>query len=125
VALVGVELSVDERAEYVATEQQLVSARHHLRQLRGMPLEPFGDFLAAVAHLAERDAGPNGRAAREYLDAFSKRREIVAQSSASTSCWATSPARSAKRTGRWCSPKPWPCCETTQSTGSIHSCQST
>ena len=46
-----------------------------------MPLEPFGDFLAAVAHLAERDAGADGRAAREYLDAFSKRREIVAQSS--------------------------------------------
>ena len=81
VALVGVELSVDERAEYITTERQLVSARHHLRQVPGMPLEPFGDFLAAVAHLAERDAGPNGRAAREYLDAFSKRREIVAQSS--------------------------------------------
>jgi superfamily II DNA or RNA helicase len=81
VALVGVELSVDERAEYTATEQQLVSARQHLRQVRGMPLEPFGDFLAAVAHLAERDAGADGRAARGYLDAFSKRREIVARSS--------------------------------------------
>ena len=45
-----------------------------------MPLEPFGDFLAAVAYLAERDAGDDGRAAREYLDAFSKRRQIVAQS---------------------------------------------
>jgi hypothetical protein len=46
-----------------------------------MPLEPFGDFLAAVAHLAERDGGADGRAARGYLDAFSKRREIVARSS--------------------------------------------
>jgi hypothetical protein len=46
-----------------------------------MPLEPFGDFLAAVAHLAERDAGADGRAARDYLDSFSKRREIVAQTS--------------------------------------------
>src|SRR3954469_7739932 len=81
VALVGVELTMDERAEYVATEQQLVNARHHLRQVPGMPIEPFGDFIAAVAHLAERDAGADGRAAREYLDAFSKRREIVAQSS--------------------------------------------
>ena len=81
VAFVGVELSVDERAEYTATEHRLVSARHHLRLVHGMPLEPFGDFLAAVAHLAERDAGADGRAAREYLDAFSKRREIVAQSS--------------------------------------------
>jgi RNA polymerase primary sigma factor len=81
VAFVGVELSVDERAEYTATEQRLVTARHHLRLVRGMPLEPFGDFLAAVAHLAERDAGADGRAARDYLDAFSKRRQIVAQTS--------------------------------------------
>jgi RNA polymerase primary sigma factor len=81
VAFVGVDLSLDERAEYTATEQQLVGARNHLRALPGVPVEPFGDFLAAVAHLAERDAGADGRAARQYLDAFSKRREIVAQSS--------------------------------------------
>ncbi len=81
VAFVGVALSVEERAEYVATEQQLVNARQHLRGVRGMPVEPFGDFLAAVAHLADRDTGPDGRAARDYLAAFSKRRDIVAQSS--------------------------------------------
>ena len=79
VAFVGVPLSAEERAEYVAIEQRLVSARQHLRAVRDMPLEPFGDFLAAVAHLAERDAGADGRAARDYLDAFSKRRQIVAQ----------------------------------------------
>jgi RNA polymerase primary sigma factor len=82
VAFVGVSLSVDERAEYAAVEQRLVSARHHLRVVRDMPLEPFGDFLAAVSYLAERDAGADGRAARDYLDAFSKRRQIVAQTSA-------------------------------------------
>jgi RNA polymerase primary sigma factor len=81
VAFVGVELSKDERAEYLETEHKLVNARSHLRSVSGMPLENFGDFLAAVAHLAERDAGADGRAAREYLDAFSKRRQIVAQSS--------------------------------------------
>ena len=79
VAFVGVALSVDERAEYAAIEQRLVSARQHLRSVRDMPIEPFGDFLAAVAHLAERDSGADGRAARDYLDAFSKRRQIVAQ----------------------------------------------
>jgi RNA polymerase primary sigma factor len=79
VAFVGVALSDDERAEYVAIEQRLVDARQHLRSVKDMPFDPFGDFLAAVAHLAERDAGPDGRAAREYLDAFSKRRQIVAQ----------------------------------------------
>jgi superfamily II DNA or RNA helicase len=81
VAFVGVELSIEERTEYRATEQQLVGARTHLRRVGGMPLEPFGDFLAAVSHLAERDAGADGRAARQYLDAFSKRRDIVAQTS--------------------------------------------
>jgi superfamily II DNA or RNA helicase len=80
VAFVGVPLSVEERAEYVSVEHRLVQARQHLRGVRDMPLEPFGDFLAAVAHLAERDAGADGRAARDYLDAFSKRRQIVAQS---------------------------------------------
>jgi superfamily II DNA or RNA helicase len=79
VAFVGVPLTVDEREEYIAVEQRLVGARHHLRLVRDMPLEPFGDFLAAVAHLAERDAGADGRAARDYLDAFTKRRQIVAQ----------------------------------------------
>ena len=79
VAFVGVPLSDDERAEYAAVEQRLVSARQHLRAVRDMPLEPFGDFLAAVAHLAERDSGADGRAARDYLDAFSTRRQIVAQ----------------------------------------------
>ena len=80
VAFVGVPLSDGERAEYVAVEHRLVQARQHLRGVRGMPLEPFGEFLAAVAHLAERDGGADGRAARDYLDAFSKRRQIVAQS---------------------------------------------
>jgi RNA polymerase primary sigma factor len=80
VAFVGVPLSDIERAEYVEIEQRLVSARTHLRQIRDMPLDPFGDFLAAVAYLAERDAGADGRAARDYLDAFAKRRQIVAQS---------------------------------------------
>lgn len=79
VAFVGVALTVDERAEYAAIEQRLVNARQHLRLVRDMPLDPFGDFLAAVAHLAERDTGADGRAARDYLDAFSKRRQIVAQ----------------------------------------------
>src|SRR6478752_1336778 len=80
VAFVGVPLSDDERAEYVAVEHRLVNARQHLRGVRDMPLEPFGDFLAAVAHLAEGDAGADGRAARDYLDAFSNRRQIVADS---------------------------------------------
>ena len=66
--------------EYVEASIDLARLRQHLRGVRDMPLEPFGDFLAAVADLAERDGGADGRAARDYLDAFSKRRQIVAQS---------------------------------------------
>jgi superfamily II DNA or RNA helicase len=80
VAFVGVPLSPEERSEYIATEQRLVDARRHLRAVPGMPISPFGDFIAAVAHLAAGDAGPDGRAAREYLEVFSLRRQIVAQS---------------------------------------------
>ncbi|MFN0091667.1 MAG: DEAD/DEAH box helicase [Acidimicrobiales bacterium] len=81
-AFVGVALSRHERQEYLAVEAQLVAARRRLRSLPGMPLSPFGAFLAGVGRLAELDAGPDGRAARDYLDAFAKRRHIVAQSSA-------------------------------------------
>ena len=82
VAFLAVPLSQQERKEYTATENTLVSARQVLKTVPGMPREPFGDFLAAVAHLAENDGGPNGRAANEYLEAFSRRRDIVASSSA-------------------------------------------
>ena len=81
VAFVGVALSVEERAEYVAFEQQLVNSRQQLRKVHGIPLEPFGEFLAAVSYLADHDSGADGRAARDYLDAFGKRRQIVASSS--------------------------------------------
>lgn len=80
VAFVSVPLSESDRRDYVAAEAQLVAARSTLRSIPGMPLEPFGDFLAAVSHLADKDAGPNGTAANEYLKSFSHRREIVATS---------------------------------------------
>ena len=64
------------------SEGAIVAARQTLRQIPGVPTSPFGDFLAAVHHLAENDGGPDGRAANDYLEAFSARREIVAASSA-------------------------------------------
>ncbi|MGI9657522.1 MAG: DEAD/DEAH box helicase, partial [Gaiellaceae bacterium] len=79
VAFVSVRLEREERLEYVATEQQLVNARRVLRSIPQMPGN-FSDFLSVVAHLADQDASENGRAAREYLDALGKRREIVANS---------------------------------------------
>ena len=80
VAFVAVPLAAEERTEYDQTEAALVASRQVLRSIPDMPQDPFGAFLAAVAYLSDNDAGPNGKAAATYLDAFSKRREIVATS---------------------------------------------
>ena len=80
VAFIAVPLSDQERSDYDATEADLVEARQLLRDIPDMPQDSFADFLSAVAHLAENDAGPNGRTAEIYLSAFGKRREIVATS---------------------------------------------
>ena len=82
VGFMAVPLTNEERTEYDATEGRIVAARRLLKQIKGVPHEPFGDFLAAVHHLAANDGGPDGRAANDYLNAFSSRREIVATSSA-------------------------------------------
>ena len=80
VAFVAVPLASEERVEYDAIEKSLVQARQALRAIPDMPQGSFSAFLIAVSHLAEHDAGPNGKAAVTYLEAFSKRREIVATS---------------------------------------------
>jgi len=80
VAFVAVPLASEERIEYDAIEMSLVQARQALRAIPDMPQGSFSAFLIAVSHLAEHDAGPNGKAAVTYLEAFSKRREIVATS---------------------------------------------
>ena len=80
VAFAAVPLATEERIEYDDIETSLVQARQVLRAIPDMPQGPFSAFLVAVSHLAEHDAGPNGKAAVTYLEAFSRRREIVATS---------------------------------------------
>jgi len=82
VAFVAVPLASEERIEYDDIEKSLVQARQVLRAIPDMPQGSFSAFLIAVSHLAEHDAGPNGKAAVTYLEAFSRRREIVATSRA-------------------------------------------
>ena len=82
VAFVAVPLASEERIEYDDIETSLVQARQILRVIPDMPQSSFSAFLIAVSHLAEHDAGPNGKAAVTYLEAFSRRREIVATSRA-------------------------------------------
>lgn len=80
VAFAAVPLASEERIEYDEIETSLVKARQVLRAIPDMPQDPFSAFLAAVSYLADNDAGPNGKAAVTYLEAFSRRREIVAMS---------------------------------------------
>ena len=82
IAFVAVPLASEERVEYDDIETSLVQARQILRAIPDMPQGSFSAFLIAVSHLAEHDAGPNGKAAVTYLEAFSRRREIVATSRA-------------------------------------------
>ena len=125
VAFVGVALSVDERAEYAAIEQRLVSARQHLRA-------GARHAARAVRRLPRRGRAPRrarrrrrrprrARLPRRVLQAAPDR---GADRSASTSCSAASRPRSRTPTARWCSPRP--CApRTTRSTGSIRWCRST
>ncbi len=82
IAFVAVPLTREERDEYNATEAKIIDSRRVLRSIPGVPHTPFGAFLAAVSHLAEKDAGAGGSAANDYLSALGARREIVASSSA-------------------------------------------
>jgi len=82
IAFVAVPLTREERDEYDATEAKIINSRRILRAIPGVPVAPFGAFIAAVSHLAENDAGPGGSAANEYLSALGARRDIVASSSA-------------------------------------------
>ena len=58
------------------------SRRHHLRQMEGMPHSSRSATSSPRwPTWPSATPAPTARAARDYLDAFSKRREIVAQSS--------------------------------------------
>ena len=119
VAFVGVALSVDERAEYIATEQQLVSARQHLRSVRGhaaravrrLPRRGRASRRARRGRRRSRGA----RVSRRVLEAAPDRGPAQRQVRAARPPCA---ARSRTPTARWCSPRR--CApRTTRSTGSI------
>lgn len=79
VALVGVEFDIDEREDYEFYSDRAAKMRHKLVNLHGLPAEPFGDFMAAVAKLAEGGEGAATGMARSFLNAFSRRRALLAE----------------------------------------------
>ncbi|MGY1653318.1 DEAD/DEAH box helicase family protein [Geodermatophilus sp. SYSU D01119] len=80
VAFLGVEFSPEEREQHDEYDDQARSLRRRLIDEHACPAEPFGEFMAAVQQLSTgglEDARPT-KDARRYLNAFSKRRQLLA-----------------------------------------------
>ncbi len=81
VALLGVEFSPVERAEYDELTVAMSAARAKLIASGLVPAEPVGAFFTAVARLA-RGAEDSAGIARRYLYALQQRRQLLSQSPA-------------------------------------------
>ena len=83
VAFVGVDFTPDEQKAHDEHDERVRSLRRRLILDHGCPGEPFGEFMASVNHLRAGGDGDSRAAwdARSYLDAFSKRRQVMAD------CW--------------------------------------
>lgn len=82
VTLVGVHFTPDEQREYDTVNAKANQSRQKLIELYGCPEEPVGEFMQEVSRLSE---GNNGRSeatrvARLFLSAFTRRRQILADS---------------------------------------------
>jgi superfamily II DNA or RNA helicase len=77
VKLVGVSLAGDERAEYDEHDEVVKESRQKLLSW-GVPAEPFGAFMKTVADMSDDPTHPLNQTSRNYLRAFSKRGEVVA-----------------------------------------------
>ncbi|MEV1328531.1 helicase-related protein [Micromonospora costi] len=83
VAFVEVDFTPEEQKAHDEYDERVRSLRRRLIHDQGCPAEPFGEFMAAVNRLSA-GGDVDSRAtwdARSYLDAFSKRRQVMAE------CW--------------------------------------
>ena len=78
IALVGVDFAPGEREVYDEVSGVLAKTAYALNDQYGVPAKPFGEFMRVVNLLAEH-GDQAGRTARRYLGAFSKRRELLAE----------------------------------------------
>jgi superfamily II DNA or RNA helicase len=82
VALVGVRFSEEEQAEYEDADGRARRLRSWLINNAGVAKGPFRVFMADVSRLAEGGHEEETGRARAYLNAFSRRRQILADTSA-------------------------------------------
>ncbi|MDQ0692169.1 sigma-70 family RNA polymerase sigma factor [Arthrobacter sp. W4I7] len=80
IALVGVDLTAPEQADYDEFSTVMVEAARNLETYAGIPRRPFPQFIAAVATLAASDS-PSREAtiARKYMRAMSSRLTLLAE----------------------------------------------
>lgn len=88
VARVGVDFTLEEHAAYQAADEACRSNRGTLLAA-GVPGEPFGVFMNAAAALAADDGDPLSKAARSYLEAFSRRAAALSEASGKVSALAS------------------------------------
>lgn len=80
VGLLGVDFTAEEQSEYDELDKAVRYTRNKLIREHDCPEEPFGEFMKAVTVLSEGNhidyIGTNR--ARQYLNAFSKRKSLLA-----------------------------------------------
>lgn len=80
VGMVGVDFTSAERSDYDEWDAQAKTLMGQLINQHGCPCEPFGEYMKAVSELGEGgndDSRATGRA-RQYLNAFTKRKALLA-----------------------------------------------
>lgn len=82
VAMIGVEISEQERAVFDLCTEELRDARAALIGKHGVTPEPFGEFIVEVNRLAREGSRREGIAAGRYLKHFTERRRILAETPA-------------------------------------------
>ncbi len=83
VGMIGIDLEIEEQMDYDILYESLRKKRRQLMDFHNCPQSPFGEFMKAVHSLSE---GGNKDfeatvTARSYLDKFTKRRKLLAESS--------------------------------------------
>jgi superfamily II DNA or RNA helicase len=82
VALIAVHFTEEERAQYEYLNDKVRRARVRLIEGYDVPPEPFGAFMKAVNRLRLHGSKREGIAAGQYLSAFNRRRELLAETMA-------------------------------------------
>lgn len=78
IAFIGVPFSPYEREKHEEYDEKVPKYRYRLVNGYGLPDEPFGEFMREVSRLASTEQGQASFQAGLYLNAFTKRREVLA-----------------------------------------------